>query len=206
MKKKLAIIGCGGFGREVLEVCIESNIYKKEDIFFFEKDELFNKDYINNVKVLPQSSFDANVYKAVISIANPEVRSKIVKDLPQDTEYANIISNKSSISKNTTIGNGVIIMDYCYITDNSIIGNHSHINNNSSIGHDTVVGDFFTTAAGVRISGLCNIGNIVYFGNNSSVRQGINICDNVTIGMNSSVIKNISKSGTYFGLPCTKLM
>jgi len=42
-------------------------------------------------------------------------------------------------------------------------------------------------------------------GNNSSVREKINICDNVTIGLNGGVIKNITEPGTYVGTPVKKI-
>jgi acetyltransferase-like isoleucine patch superfamily enzyme len=45
----------------------------------------------------------------------------------------------------------------------------------------------------------------VYFGTNSSVRQGITICQDVVIGMGGVVVKNITESGIYVGNPATKL-
>jgi len=42
-------------------------------------------------------------------------------------------------------------------------------------------------------------------GNNSSIREKINICDNVTIGLNSGVVKDINEGGVYVGLPVKKI-
>ena len=202
--KKLGIIGCGGFGREVLDVALRIG-FKKPEIIFFDSDEVYKNKKINEISVFPMSKFIARNYNVVIAIGNPKIRLKVVKQLPLDTNYINIISNNAIISDNVKLGKGTIIMDFCYVTDNVVIGNHAQLNNNSSIGHDSIVGDFFTTAAGVRISGSCRIGNNVYFGNNSSTIQGINICDNVRVGINSSVLKSIKKDGTYFGSPANKI-
>jgi UDP-3-O-[3-hydroxymyristoyl] glucosamine N-acyltransferase len=42
-------------------------------------------------------------------------------------------------------------------------------------------------------------------GTNSSVREKVNICDNVTIGLNGGVVKNINEKGVYVGLPVKKI-
>ena len=51
------------------------------------------------------------------------------------------------------------------------------------------------------IAGNNNIAENCYFGMNSSTKQGISISKNVSIGLNSGVIKDISKSGSYIGTP-----
>ena len=54
---------------------------------------------------------------------------------------------------------------------------------------------------GAIVSGNCNIGDVVYLGTNSSVKQKINICEGVVIGSNGCVVKDINKLGTYVGVP-----
>jgi UDP-3-O-[3-hydroxymyristoyl] glucosamine N-acyltransferase len=55
------------------------------------------------------------------------------------------------------------------------------------------------------ISGNCKVGNKVYFGSNASTAERIEICDNVTLGLNSGVVGNILDFGTYAGTPAKKL-
>lgn len=71
----------------------------------------------------------------------------------------------------------------------------------TTIGHDCIIGDYFTTAPNVSISGTCRIGDYVYFGTTSCVKEKITICSDVTIGMMAAVVKDISVSGTYVGTP-----
>ena len=85
------------------------------------------------------------------------------------------------------------------------MGNHSHLNLHTTIGHDCIIDDFFTTAPGVKISGNCNIGKMVYFGTNSCVKEKINICDEVVIGLNGGVVNNINEKGIYIGTPAKKI-
>jgi len=50
-------------------------------------------------------------------------------------------------------------------------------------------------------AGSCKIGDCVYFGTTSCVKEKITICSDVTIGMMAGVVKDISVSGTYVGVP-----
>jgi UDP-3-O-[3-hydroxymyristoyl] glucosamine N-acyltransferase len=54
------------------------------------------------------------------------------------------------------------------------------------------------------IGGNVNIGDCVYMGSCSNIKEKINICDNVTIGMNAAVVKDINVPGTYVGVPAKK--
>ena len=60
-------------------------------------------------------------------------------------------------------------------------------------------------SAVVHNTGNETIGDRVYFGTRSCVKQKITICDDVVIGMNAGVVKNITESGTYVGCPAIKI-
>ena len=59
--------------------------------------------------------------------------------------------------------------------------------------------------AGSVVSGDVTIGECFYMGNNSSIREKITIGDNIKIGMNAAVVKDITQSGTYAGVPVKKI-
>jgi UDP-3-O-[3-hydroxymyristoyl] glucosamine N-acyltransferase len=98
-----------------------------------------------------------------------------------------------------------IITAGCILTCDIKIGKHSQLNLHTTIGHDCVIGNYFTTTPACNISGICTFGDCVYLGTNSSVRQGITICDEVTVGMGGVVVKNINEPGTYVGNPAKRL-
>jgi sugar O-acyltransferase (sialic acid O-acetyltransferase NeuD family) len=140
-----------------------------------------------------------------VAAGDPSIRKKIVESLPVKTTFTTIIHPNAIISKWVEIGEGSIITAGVIITCDIKIGKHSQLNLHTTIGHDCIIGDYFTTVPGSNISGSCLFGNKVYFGTNSSVRQGVSICDDVTIGMGGVVVKNISESGVYIGNPLKKL-
>ena len=87
----------------------------------------------------------------------------------------------------------------------NVLYNSKLLNRFNNVGHDSICGDFLSMMPGSIISGNCKIGNKFYMGTNSSIREKLNICNKVLIGLGSSVVKNINKSGTYVGSPITKI-
>lgn len=208
-QKKICIIGAGGFGREVLSSFKESYLLQdkkieNEVVFWDDDPKLINKK-VMGINVIRSDEFNPLEYKIVIAVGDPYTRKKIVESLPKETQYVTLIHPNAIIMENCEIGTGSIITAGCIITCNIKIGKHSHLNLNTTIGHDSKIGDYFTTAPGANISGECEFGNCIYFGTNSSVRQGITICDNVTIGMGGVVVKKINEPGIYIGNPLIKL-
>lgn len=203
MTRKIGIIGFGAFTREI--IC---NIKKPFDIFvssaYYQniENDITNINKYYNCKVLNINNFNKNKYDALVTIADLKMRKLIIEELPKDTNFTTYVDKKSCImDKNIEIGKGSVICAGSILTTNIKLGNFCQINLNTTIGHDTIIGNFFTSAPGVNISGNCKFGDDVYLGTNASIKEKINICDNVTIGMNTGVTKNIIISGTYIGTP-----
>lgn len=207
--KKLCIVGVGGFGREVFSSFIETfktsgkNIV--EEVFFMDDNPIYKGKKVMDLPVIQKHEFNPTDAEVVIAVGDPETRMKVANSLPKETQYATLIHPSAILMADYEIGEGGIITAGSILTCNIKIGKHCHLNLNTTVGHDCRIGDYFTTAPGVHISGECNIGNLVYFGTNASVRQGIEITDRVTIGMGGIVVKNIIESGIYIGNPTKKL-
>jgi sugar O-acyltransferase (sialic acid O-acetyltransferase NeuD family) len=193
---KKAIIGAGGFAREIKAVIGDPSIK------FFVDDEYMNTES----GVYGLSQFDPEKYQVVVAVADPTDRANIVKRLPKNTKYFTFIDPTAQIhGTDVEIGEGSIICSGTIITTNVKIGKHAHLNLITTIGHDCKIGDYFTTAPGTQISGNEIIGDRVYFGTRSCIRQKLSICDDVTIGMNAGVVKNITEPGVYVGTPAKKI-
>ena len=208
--KKIGIIGAGGFGKETLCCLIDSraaaNEHPADMACFFVNDEHLEANEVLGIPVLPLSQFDPQKYDVIVAVGDPLSRKKIIESLPQETTFATIIHPTAVVSKWVEIGEGSIITAGSVLTCDIKIGKHAHINLLTTIGHDCIMGDYFTTAPSANISGHCTFGDCIYFGTNASVRQGIHICNNVTIGMGGVVLKNITEPGVYIGNPLYKLV
>ena len=209
-KKKYCIFGTGGSGRETL-ICLIDSIalsdYKiGEIVVFMVDDAYYNEPEILGIPVIKRSDFDPTKFEVVVAVGDPKARRKIVNELPHETKYTSIIHPRAIISDWVEISEGSIVTAGTILTCNIKIGKHAHLNLNTTIGHDCRIGDFFTTAQGVNISGNCTFGDGVYFGANSSSREGVIISDDVTIGMGGAVVKDIKNEGVYVGVPVQRLL
>ena len=187
---KLALFGYGGHAREVA-----SQINKI--VKFFVDDEYVNEH------THPISSFDPITHSMMVAVADPKERAKIINRLPKETKYFTFIHPTVLVMDKDTIkiGEGSFIGAYSILTTNIKLGDHAILNRGNHIGHDSVIGNYFSAMPGSIVSGNVTIGEKVYMGNNSSVREKIHISSDVIIGANSTVVKNIITSGTYVGVP-----
>lgn len=191
-RTKKAIFGYGGHAREVAS-------YIEEDVTFFVQDEFVEKG------CQPISKFNPYTHEMLIAVSDSTLRKKISESLPRDTQFFSFIHPTSIISGKVTLGKGCFVGPNCILTTEISLGNHCLLNRGNQIGHDCVIGDFVSLMPGSIISGNNTIGDEVYFGANSTTREKIKICNNVKIGLNSGVIKDISEPGIYVGTP-TKLI
>lgn len=194
---KVAIIGAGGFGREVYHHIMNDKGSYDRDIKFYA-----DKQYANGVGIFDVDTIDFRQESVLIAVADPTARMEIVNRLPAEARFYKFIhSSVIILDKSVKIGEGSIICAGSILTTNIELGKHSHLNLQTTIGHDCVIGDYFTTAPGAKISGNCTIGDRVYFGTNSCVKEKISIVDDCVIGLNAGVVKDLTHANTYIGTP-----
>lgn len=193
----VAIIGAGGFGREVYHHILNDKGYGGCDLKYY-----VDEEFANGVGTFPISTIDFHSQHILVAVADPKARMEIVNRLPSKARFYKFIhSSVVMLDKTIKIGEGSIICAGSILTTNIKLGKHTHLNLQTTIGHDCVIGDYFTTAPGVKISGNCTIGNRVYFGTNSCTKEKITIVDDCTIGLNAGVVKDLTDSNTYIGTP-----
>jgi UDP-3-O-[3-hydroxymyristoyl] glucosamine N-acyltransferase len=107
------------------------------------------------------------------------------------------IGNHVEIGPNSTIRRSAI--------GETIIGNGTKIGSFCNIGHNTVLGENNLLTSNVILAGSIAVGNNVYFGVASSIRNKITVGNNVTIGQGSVVVKDIPQGETWLGNPAKKM-
>ena len=208
--KKIAIIGAGGFGREVacLINAINEKIKEWDFIGFF--DDVKDIGYENEYgKVLGRIK-DLNSYPeslgVVIAIAKPSAIEVIVKSITSPNIYfPNLIApNVIFFDKNNiSLGRGNIISFGCSISCNVHIGNFNILNCCILIGHDTKIGDYNAIMPSTNISGNVTMGERNFLGVSSVILEKLTIGNDTTIGANSLICRNTKDKNTYIGNPAS---
>lgn len=190
---KKVLIGNGGHAKEVMaQMGIK--------LTRFVDDEHVDEN------TLPLSQLNPKEHIVMVAIANPKDRYDMVQKLPRDTKFFTFIHPTALIMGDVEIGEGSFIGAYSILTSNIKIGNHAILNRGNHIGHDCLIGSYFSAMPGAIVSGNVRIYDLVYMGNNSSIREKLFVHSFSTIGMNSAVVKHIEDSGTYVGVPAKKLI
>jgi sugar O-acyltransferase (sialic acid O-acetyltransferase NeuD family) len=189
---KKALVGFGGHAREVMSQMAEKLTCFVDDKFL-----------VTGCK--PLSSFDPKEYEVMIAIANSTERSNIVNRLPKNTKFFTFIHPTALVMDDVKIGDGSFIGAYSIVTCNISLGSHTILNRSNHIGHDSIIGNFFSAMPGSIVSGNVTIGEKVYLGTNSSIKEKLSITDDVEIGLNTGIVKSIEESGTYIGQNIRKI-
>ena len=190
---KRALIGYGGHAKEVM-----AQMGVKLTCFVDDNYVVYGTN--------PISEFDPKEYVVMVAVANSKDRFNITQRLPKETKYFTWVHPTALImDDNIEIGDGSFIGAYSILTTNIKIGKHTILNRGNHIGHDCEIGDYFSAMPGAIVSGNVKISDLVYMGNNSSIREKLSIHSLSTIGMNSAVVKDIEEHGVYVGVPSKKI-
>lgn len=187
-----ALIGNGGHSREVMA-------QMGTKLVRFVDDQYMDND------TLPLSELDIEKYEVMVAIADPRDRYNTIQRLPKGVKFFKFIHPTALVMEDVEIGEGSFIGANSILTTNIKIAKHAILNRGNHIGHDCVIGDFFSAMPGSVVSGNVKIGDRVYLGTNSSVREKISICSDVTVGLNSGIYKSIDKPGIYSSIKTNQL-
>lgn len=211
--KLYALVGTGGFGREVMPlaaVMLQKLNPDKNYKLVFVTEEKTSKILVNDYEVFSLEEYlnaEASEKFFNIAIANFKVRQRIAELLishgitPFRIDAPNIIE----LDKNN-IGPGAILCPFTTITSNVTIGKFFHANIYSYIAHDCQIGDFVTFAPNVHCNGNIIIEDHVYVGTGAIIRQGtsdqpIILGQGSIIGMGAVVTKSVPPHVTVIGNP-----
>lgn len=204
---KLAIVGAGGFGREV-KMLIDNINFSNElyEFIGYYDDGIKKGEIINGFPVLGETSEINNITTStaiVISIAIPHIRKKIrEKIVNKHVSFPTLIHPNVLIGNDSVvIGEGNIICASNIITVNIEIGNFVILNLQCTVGHDTIIKDYCSFMPTVNISGEVVIEEGVYVGTGAKIINLLNIGENTIVGSGAVVAKSLPANCTAVGIP-----
>jgi len=207
---KTAIIGAGGFGREVLALMQSVNSVKQAfNIVGFIDDGIDLGTKIGAISVIGKVEDLAklDVEAVVLAIGNSKVRERVAEKLPRNIQTPNVI-HPSVILENATsikLGKGCVICAGNILTTDITIGNFCVFNLSSTIGHDAEIADFVSIMPGVNVSGGAKIERGVYIGTGAKLIKSSIIGSYSTIGAGAVVDCDVETRTTVVGVPAKPL-
>ncbi|SDH03005.1 acetyltransferase [Psychroflexus sediminis] len=209
--KKIAIIGAGGFGREVKMLIDQINESKPTyDLLGFYDDNKELPDLINGLPFLGGISElierKDNICLA-LGIGIPETKRTIIEKLEKsEFEYPSLIHPNVLMGKDdVSIGKGCVICANSIITCNIQIRDFVTLNLSCTVGHDTEIKRFSSFMPSVNISGEVVIEECVYVGTGAKIINQLGIGKNTIVGAGAVVSKSLPANCTAVGIPAKPL-
>lgn len=138
MKKKLVIIGAGGYGQTVADIAHQENEYE-EILFLDDNRELLDRNISAGICSNYVNYKDAWVYPA---FGNNENRMRWIEALLSDGyQVPTIIHESAYVSPRATVGIGTIVLPKAVINTDTKVGKGCIINCGSMIDHGCVIED-----------------------------------------------------------------
>ncbi len=196
--RSLALIGGGGFAKEVAEVA-EANGYQVADYYADTK----GNTRFNYLGYLPELLVNKGKYDGValaiggVNRRNIAARKEIIRWLDENGFLSpTLISTHAIVHKSVVIGPGSYVAHAAIIAEDARIGRFALLNTNAMVGHDTIVGDNVTLSPLAFIGGGATIGDDSLIGAGARVLQGAKIGTDALVGMGCTVLRIVKDHQT----------
>lgn len=195
---KILIIGAGGHGKVVCDIA--KTLYKE---VVFADDQKVGQEILScPVICTVEDACKMEPCDFVVAIGGNKNREKLFyMFLNAGFKPVNLIHKSAVIGEGVEIGVGSVVFANAVINPDTKIGFGCIINTCASVDHDCTIGDFSHVCPSSHLAGTVVVGKNCTFGIGSSVINNVNICSDVFVGAGGVVVKDITKSGTYVGVP-----
>lgn len=208
--KDIVIVGCGGFGREVLDVIEAINeLDPTWNVLGFVDDAptTVNTDLVERrgTTVLGEAEEVLAAMQPahfVVGIGSPAVRRSLATRFEAaGWAAATLIHPRATLGGDNRIGDGVVICAGTVLTNNISVGRHTHINLLCSIGHDVVLEDFVSINPIVAVSGWVVVRSEAMVGTHAAILQNVTVGTGATVGGAALVAKDVPPGVIVKGVP-----
>ncbi|CBA31871.1 acetyltransferase [Cronobacter turicensis] len=197
---KLGIYGAGGLGREVLMLAraINQCTSRWSEIFFI--DDVTDAQEVYGASVV---RFDARPAECEVAIAigEPALRQRLAQKLSGVAPLATLIHPNVDVPSQSEIRPGAILCDGALISCGVTIGENVLIQPRACVGHDCAIGAYSVVSSLVALAGHCEVGERVFIGMNSCVKEQTRIGDDAIVGMGSAVFSDVADATIVLGNP-----
>ncbi len=196
MSKQVVVVGAGQNGRVVANILSLGGF----DVVGFLDDGKQGEEVLGPVADYKKHAQEGRAF--FISIGSNDVRKRLFEQFKMGgVTFVNAIHPKACVEPGVELGVNVMVGAFAYVNVNTVIGDGTFINNGCIVEHDNRVGLFSHLTPGVVTAGEATIGDRVFFGIGSTLRDRTVVADGCLIGAASNVVKDTEPDSVYYGNP-----
>jgi sugar O-acyltransferase (sialic acid O-acetyltransferase NeuD family) len=201
----VAIVGAGGFGREVAWLIDDINQDKQtfEFIGFVDDGASSTPEGYPVLGTTDHWIDEARTnVQLVCALGDPITRWKVAtRAADAGFRFATLVHPTVKRSRHVRIGPGGMICADNILTTNIDIGAHALLNLDCTVGHDSRLADYISMMPGVHISGDVTSDVGAYFGTGAVAITGVKIGAWSVIGAGAVVSSDIPRAVIAVGIP-----
>ena len=198
--KKLAILGSGGFAKEVAELAelsghsIVACYSMKEGAFGH-----IHRGYMNELE-RDREEFDG----VVIGIGAVDRRTLAVRRglvdwlVEQEFGCPPIVSPRAVLAQGVVLGDGVVVAHGAILGVDSQAGPFSIFNSGAIVGHDVTIGTNVIIAPGAFLGGGASVGENSLVGPLAKILQGVSLGPETLVGVGCLAIRDLQAGQTVW--------
>lgn len=199
---RIALIGGGGFAKEIAEVAVLTG----HEIAGYVADQegVLRAPYWGPREALAEraDAFDS-VFIGFGAVDRRSLarRAEMIAWIKQSglTQPA-LISPNATVSAGATVGPGAFIAHGVVVSVDATIGAFAILNSSAIVGHDAIVGDGVIVAPGAFLGGNATIGANSLIGPGALVLEGRTVGAQVIVGLGGTVVRPVADGATVMPL------
>ena len=208
-RRRLYIIGAGGYGRELVEVLKGQPGYNItwEIAGFLNDIEVPPEELQGCPPIVGNTDYDPQPGDLFIcGIGDPQARRKLCEKFrAKGAEFLSRIDRNILVHPTVTMGDGVNIEGFVTVGARTRIGHGTSILSFSTIGHDCHIGNYVQISPSATILGRVKIGDGVMIGAGAIILPGVTIGADATVGAGSTVLHDVPEGVKVFGVPARRM-
>ena len=206
--QSIAIIGAGGFAREVEWLIYEINSAARTASYKFVgflAEGPSSSPTLGSFDWLETNSIDA----LAMGIGDPSAKLRISAQLKQTFPHLQwpplIHPSARYDARSCRFEEGVVVCAGNILTVNVVVEAFAMINLSCTIGHEAMIGTASSLNPTANISGGVKIGKGVLIGTGAQINQNLTIGNFAKVGSGAVVVKNVDPDVTVVGIPAKPL-
>jgi sugar O-acyltransferase (sialic acid O-acetyltransferase NeuD family) len=208
--KRLAIIGSGDLGKQIVQLALENTDYIISGFFDdFESTGNLVHGYpiLGTIESIQQQFQNGTFDELLIGIGykHMEIRQQLFERFRQHIPFGKIVHSSCIIHNSVSIGSGSIVYSGTHVDMGAIIAENCLIYNSCIISHDTQIASHTILSPGVKIAGFSKIESRVNLGIGTIISDNVTVAKGTRTGAGAVIVKDIVESGLYVGIPAKKI-
>jgi sugar O-acyltransferase (sialic acid O-acetyltransferase NeuD family) len=196
--KRFALIGGGGFSKEVAEIiALNGNSVAG---YFATEEGILKQPYWGPMENINEcrGRFDC----VAIGFGSVDRKSGVNRYQVIEWVRAQHVSCPAVISPYATCSAGVVVADGVFVAHGVVIsvdaqiGSFTILNSGAIIGHDALIGNNVVLAPGAFVGGNTQIGDNSLLGPGTMTLEGRKIGRSVVVGVGATVVRNVPDGAT----------